>query len=196
MVPGVQRHLLDDAQLVAVLEAEPQQLNDILAAGGGVQDGVHLDRRQACCLGGGQPGHHVGEPVAAGDGREVIPVDAVQRNVDPVQPRRGQSGSPARKPDTVGGQRDFRTGPQSGRRRDHLFEVAGQQRLTAGKPHAGDTEPGHGDMQQPGQLVGPQQLLTGQPVQAFGRHAVTASQVAAIGQRHPQIGGGSAVRVQ
>ena len=58
------------------------------------------------------------------------------------------------------------------------------------------SESAHCDMHQPGELVGSQQLLSGRPVQAFRGHAITAAQVAAIGQRHAQVGGGPAVRVQ
>ncbi|AAS03125.1 hypothetical protein MAP_0808 [Mycobacterium avium subsp. paratuberculosis K-10] len=103
--------------------------------------------------------------------------------------------SPAGQSHAVGGQRDLRAGPQCGRRGHHLFEVAGQQRLAAGEPHAGDPQPGDRDAHQPGQLVGGQQLFAGQPVEALGGHAVTAPQVAAIGQRDPQIGGDAPIGV-
>ena len=43
-------------------------------------------------------------------------------------------------------------------------------------------------------LVG-EHLDLGQPVQALGRHAVGAAQVAAVGQRDPQVGGDPAVPV-
>ena len=71
LVPGVERHLLDDAQLIAVLQAEPQQRHRVLPAGAGIQHGVDLHRRQAGRVGGGQAVEHVGEPVAPGDGGEM-----------------------------------------------------------------------------------------------------------------------------
>ena len=43
----------------------------------------------------GKAGQHVGEPVAAGDVREVLGVDGVERDVDPVQAGALQACGPA-----------------------------------------------------------------------------------------------------
>ncbi len=78
LVAGVQRHLLDDAQLVSVLEAEAQQRHGVVEARDRIQHGVHLHRGQTGRGGGGQTVEHVGEPVAPGDAREALRVDGVQ----------------------------------------------------------------------------------------------------------------------
>ena len=73
-------------------------------------------------------------------------------------------------------------------RRDDVDQAAAQQRLAAGEAHLGDAEPLDRDADQPDDLVVGEQLVVGQPVQALGRHAVRAAQVAAVGQRDPQVG--------
>ena len=85
---GVERHLLDDAQLVLVVEAEPQQRHRVLEPGLRVEYGIHLDRPQAGAMCRFKTGQHVRKPVAAGDVREVLRVDGVERHVDPVRPAR------------------------------------------------------------------------------------------------------------
>ena len=94
LVAGVQRHLLDDAQLVSVVEAEPQQRDGVVEPGDRIQHRVHLHRAQPGGLGGREAGQHVGQPVAAGDVREARGVDGVKRHVDPVQPGPLQLGGP------------------------------------------------------------------------------------------------------
>ena len=60
-VVGVQRHLLDDAQLVAVLEAEPQQRHRVVEPGDSGSSTAFtltgVSPRGGC---GGEPGEHVG----------------------------------------------------------------------------------------------------------------------------------------
>ena len=136
-----------------------------------------------------------GEPGAAGDRGEPGGVDGVQRDVDPVQPGRSETGRALRQPDPVGGQRDLGPRRQRRRRGDDVLEVRDHQRFATGEPDAGDAEPGHRDPQQPDQLVGRQLLIARQPVQALGRHAIGTAQIAQIGQRHPQIARDPAERV-
>ena len=52
------------------------------------------------------------------------------------------------------------------------------------------------DVDQADHLVVGEHLVVGQPVQALGRHAVGAAQVAAVGQRDAQVGGHPAVPVR
>jgi hypothetical protein len=53
-VLGVERHLLDEPQLVAVLEAEVQQRDGLVVVDAAQQDGVDLDRGEpgACAAPG------------------------------------------------------------------------------------------------------------------------------------------------
>ena len=66
-VLGVERHLLDEPQLVAVLEAPAQQLGRLVVVDAAQQHGVDLDRAEPGVCGGLQAGEHVVEPVAPGD---------------------------------------------------------------------------------------------------------------------------------
>ena len=65
-VLGVQRHLLDEPQLVAAVQAPAQQRRRLVVVDPAHQHGVDLDRGQPGGGGRGQPGEHVGEPVAPG----------------------------------------------------------------------------------------------------------------------------------
>ena len=84
-VLGVQRHLLDEPQRVAALEAPLEQVGRLVVVDAAQQHGVHLHRPQAGGLGGLEAGHHVGEPVAPGDLVERVGADRVEADVDPVE---------------------------------------------------------------------------------------------------------------
>ncbi len=142
---GVQRHLLDDPQLVAVVQAVPQEPDRVVEAGYRIEHCVDLHRIQARGLGGRQPLEDVGQPVAARDPGEVRGVDAVQRHVDPVQARLLEPGRAPGQSDAVGGQRDLRPGLQGRGGGNHVLQVTGDQWFAAGEAHAGDAQPGDGD---------------------------------------------------
>jgi hypothetical protein len=59
-VLGVQRHLLDEPELVAVRQAEGQQARSLVVVHAAHQHRVDLDRGQPGGGRGGQPGQHVG----------------------------------------------------------------------------------------------------------------------------------------
>ena len=61
--------------------------------------------------------------------------------------------------------------------------------------HLTDTELFHPDGDEPHDFVVAENLVLRQPVQTFGRHAIGAAKIAPVGQRDPQIGGHSAVRI-
>lgn len=61
-------------------------------------------------------------------------------------------------------------------------EARAQQGLTAGEADFVDSELGHGDTDEPDDLVVAEQVRFGQPLQAFLGHAVRAPQIAAVGQ--------------
>jgi len=157
----------------------------IVAAETGHRHRVHLDRPQPRRGRRGQAGQHVGQSVAAGDGREVRGVHAVQRHVHPVHAGAGEGLRTSRQQHPVGGQREFRARPQGSCLGDNVLKVLGQQRFSTGEPHLRHAQSGHGNPNQPDNLVGRQQSLRAQPWQTIRRHAVGTPQVATIGQRHP-----------
>jgi selenocysteine-specific elongation factor len=186
-VLGVERHLLDEPQLVPALQAVAQQARCLVVVQVAHQHRVDLDRRQPGRRRGRETGQHVGEPVPAGQLAEGLGPQRVQRDVDPVEARRPQGGGPPDEADPVGGERDLRARRQRGRRRDDRGEVAAEQRLAAGEADLADAEGLHADPDKPANLLARQHLRRGQPVEALGRHAVRAAQIAAIGEGDPQI---------
>ncbi len=73
---------------------------------------------------------------------------------------------------------------------DQRRQVAADQRLAAGDPELVDAEP-HEDRRQPRDLLERQDLLAGQErevaAEDLGGHAVRAPEVAAVGDRDPQV---------
>ena len=82
----VERHLLDEPQVVAPVEAPAQQLGGLVVVVAAQQDGVDLDRTEPGLRGRRQPRDDVVQPVASGDGVEGLRPHAVEADVDPVQP--------------------------------------------------------------------------------------------------------------
>ena len=115
--------------------------------------------------------------------------DGVQADVHPVEPGLRQRPRGAGQAQRVGGDRGLRTRGQRRRTTDDVGQAATQQRLAAGEPDLAHAEPLDRDRDQPDDLVVGEHVVVGQPVQALGRHAVGAPQVAAVGERHPQVGG-------
>ncbi len=186
-VAGVQRHLLDESQAVAVVEAELQQVGRLVLIEPAHQHGVDLDRGQSGGSGRGQRGQHVRQPPAAGQPLEGVRVQRVQRDVDPVEAGLGELAGAAGEPDPVGGHGDLRARPQRRDPGDDLRQTLAQQRFSAGEADLPDAQPLHRDGDHPHQLVVGEQLVGGLPGQALRGHAVRAAQIAPVGQRHAQV---------
>ena len=110
-------------------------------------------------------------------------------------PRGGERGGAAGEADAVGRQGDVRARGERGRRGDHVFEPAAEQGLAAGEPQLVHAQVADGDGDQPDELGVGELLGAGHPGQALGGHAVGAAQVAAVGQRDPQVRGDPAEAV-
>ena len=86
----------------------------------------------------------------------------------------------------VGGHRDV-----DAERRQHLDqagEVRPDQRLAAGDPHRLEAVALHAHPHDPGLLLIREQLVAGQPLHALLGHAVGAAEIAAVGDRDPEVG--------
>ncbi len=133
-----------------------------------------------------EPGDDVLEAVTAGEAGEVLRHHGVETDVHPVQARGRQGCGQAVEADAVRRHRDARPGLERGDPAYDVDEAPTQERLAARHPHRGDPQPHeHGD--DPHELVVGEHLGLGHPVQTLGRHAVGAAQVAAVGDRHPQV---------
>src|SRR5207237_2751898 len=69
------------------------------------------------------------------------------------------------------------------------------QRLAAGDPDGPDAVPLHEELGQAADLLEAQDVLPSQPFESLGRHAVDAAEVAAVGDRDPQVVGDPPVAV-
>jgi len=101
----------------------------------------------------------------------------------------------ALEPERVGGDRQLDMVAERAGAPHDVDEATPDQRLTAGEPDLLDAETAYADLDQPHDLVVGEDLGVRQPVETLGRHAVGAAQVAAVRQRHPQVGRDAAVRV-
>ena len=129
---GVQRHLLDEAQVVPLGEAEPKQVNGFVLVDAAHEHGVDLDRRQAGVACRRESIQYVREPVTAGDLEERFGVDRVQRDVDPVQPGRGEPRGAPGETDSVGGHGQSRPRLECGDPPDEVLQARPQQRFAPG----------------------------------------------------------------
>ncbi|EAP99159.1 hypothetical protein JNB_03285 [Janibacter sp. HTCC2649] len=145
---------------------------------------VDLDGHQPGFAGRLESGLDVLQPVAPGQVGELLGVDRVQADVDPVETGSGQwSGKPIQ-PNAVGGHGDARPRREGGDAAHKVGQGPAEQRLATGETHLLDAQCDE-DRHEPDQLVVGQHLGLREPGQALGRHAVAAPQVAAVRHRHP-----------
>ena len=150
---GVERHLLDEAQLVAALEAPLEQLGCLGVVDTAQQHRIDLHRCQSHCLRRLEPADDVVEPVAPGDRAERVRPDRVEADVDPVESRLGERRRDALEADAVGRHRDAWPRVEVRRTPDDVGEAATDQRLAPGEPHLVDPEMPDGDVDEAQDLV-------------------------------------------
>ena len=157
--------------------------------------GVDLDL-QPGGLGGVDAVHHLGEAAPAGDAGELVGVERVERDVDPADAAVGELGGEAAELAAVGGEGELleRAGVEvAGHGAEEAHDPLADQRLAAGDPQLLHPEADEGRAEAVELLEG-QQLRLGQELHVLG-HAVDAAEVAAVGDRHPQIGDRARERV-
>jgi hypothetical protein len=171
--------------VVALCERPAEQLGSLVVVVATHEDGVDLDRSQPGRAGRLEPGEHVLEPVAAGDGVEGLLADAVEADVDPVEPGRCERLGHPGQPKGVGRQR--RLDAELVATSDDVHQATAYEWLPAGEPDLADPELLDADPDKSDDLVVGEHGVVGQPVEALRRHAVAAAQVAPVGQRDPQV---------
>ena len=161
----------------------------------GDHDAVDLERREPGVDGGRDPAVNLLQRVASGHLLEPVPQQRVARHADSVQPGVGQGLRLPVEQDAVRGHGQVGVGGDLAEHRDELREVGPDRGLPAGeleRPHAEAAE----DPGQPDDLLEPQDLGLGQPLQALGGHAVRAPEVAAVRDGDPKVVGDPSERVQ
>ncbi len=83
---GIQRHLLDEPELVSAVQAEPEQRRGLMIVDAAHKHRVHLDRGQPGGGRGGQAGQHIGQAVPPGKRHKRLGRESIKGHVDPVQP--------------------------------------------------------------------------------------------------------------
>ena len=181
----VERHELDEAHADALLATEAREVDDLVVVDAAHHDRVHLHRVEPGDERGVDAGEHPVELVALGERDEALAAQRVERDVDPAQPGRGEVVRELGQPHAVGRHREV-----DAERREQLDEhghVGPHERLAAGEADRLEAEPLDAHPGDPGDLLVGQQLLARQPVHPLGGHAVGAAEVAAVGDRDPQI---------
>ena len=97
--------------------------------------------------------------------------------------------------EAVGGERGFDRGVHGFGGTNDAGQSATQEWLTAGKSNGFDSQQFNSDPNQTIDLVVAQRLRVRHPFETFGRHAVLAAQIAAIGERDAQVRGDAAIVV-
>ncbi len=129
---------------------------------------------------------------------EDLVVEAVEADRDPSQPGGGKRPRLLREQRAVRGQREIEPG-DLGEHRDEPVDVAAQQRLAAGQADLLDALSRHEDPREARNLLERQQLGAAHELvvvaEDLARHAVRAAEVAAVGDRDPQVAQRAAERV-
>ena len=126
---------------------------------------------------------------------EALHVEGVQGDVDALEAGVLQQLRFLAEQHAVGGHRDVERRIEVVDHPDELLDLDPHERFSAGdadRPHA---VPPHEDACEASDLLEAKEVVSLQPLQALGGHAVDAAKVAAIGDRDPEIVGNTAVGV-
>ena len=159
------------------------------------RDGIELDLK-ACPFGGLDAGHHARKIAPPGDCAKLVRVERIHRHVDAPDPAIRQLVGETRELRPVGGQGQFlkRAAVEMARKLAHeVHDVLAHQRLAAGEPQLAHAF-FHEDGAQPVEFLEAEQIALRQERHVF-RHAVSAAEVAAVGDRHAQIRDRAAERI-
>jgi hypothetical protein len=124
--------------------------------------------------------------VAAGELVEAVALQRVHGDVEAVDPGAHELLGVASQEEAVGGDRQVVDPVDRGDHPGQRREVAADQRLAAGEPDVADAHLGKQGHQARDLLEG-EDLGALEPGQALGGHAVLAAEVAAVGDRDPQV---------
>ena len=183
---GVERHELDEAHTHATLAAVGGEVDDLVVVDAAHDHAVDLHRVEAGVERGVDPGQDPVQVVAAGERQEHVGSERVERDVDPPQPCRGKVVGHLGQLHAVRGHRDVDL--ERGEHGDQTRKMRAERGLASGDTHRIEAVALDADPDDLRLLLVGEELLPGQPLHAFGRHAVRAAEVAAVGDGDAQIG--------
>ncbi len=181
-----QRHRFDQGQVQPFGVAPAQHWQDFIIIDALERHHVDLDR-QSRRLRRFQPGEHRGNIAATGDMGKARWVAAVQTDIDPAHPCVGQHVGMVGQLGAIGRQRQF-VQPAAQMPPDPAHQIANiapHQRLAASQPDLVDAAR-YEQVGQQRDLLQREHLIFGQELHLF-RHAIAATQVAAVRDGYAQI---------
>ncbi len=181
-------HVLDEAERVASRSEERSHRDDLILVDAPLDHGVHLDRQPCLARRVDAVEHALDREVHVVQRPELGVVERVEADGDSAEARVGERLCllPQQRAVRCQGQIDVELGEEE----DQPFEVAPDERLAAGDPDLPDSGLDE-DARQPRDLLEREQLAPVEeavvaPVDLL-RHAVDAAEVAAVGDRDPQV---------
>jgi hypothetical protein len=187
-VLGVERHVLDESDLVARLPRPRGEPDQFLVVRPADHDAVHLDGVHAGCLGGAHPRQDGIQRVAPGHLGEAVPQQRVARDRGAVHPGLRERLREPLEQHAVRRQRDVQLRPRVTEHPDQDREIGANEGLATGHlqaPHPQADE----RCEQSRELLEGEELVLREPRQALERHAVRAAEVAPVGDGDPEVVG-------
>ncbi len=139
------------------------------------------------------PASTLSQLVAAGHLLELGAVERVEADVEPVEPGLAQVVGAVAQRGAVGGHRQVDA--ELRQLGDERGDVGPNRRLAAGEADAVEPEALDADAGEPLDLLEREDLAARHPLHPFFRHAVRAAEVAAVGDRDPQVAHDAAERI-
>ncbi len=179
-------HVLDEAHLRGDGRRVLDQVGQLVVVDPTHHDRVELEPGPARLPHRRDALQHPSVRIASGQRLEAILAQRVEADRDPVEARRAQRGRLLGQQHPVRGHGQV-LDARVGREEPHEpVEVAPEQRLTAGETHLVHPQVGE-DVHEPVHLLEGQHVIAGQPDVLLLGHAVLTAQVAAVGDREPQV---------
>ncbi len=186
-----QRHDLDETDMPVRLQRQAGQIDHLIVVQAADDDRVDLDRPQARRQRGAPPGQHVLQLPVAGQGAKALRAQRVQADVDPGAGQRfGKTGQQH----AVAGHREIVQPGDGHQLRHQVDDPPPDQRFPAGQA---DVDQAHLDRHahDAHDLFIAQDALVRDLGHAVVGHAIDTAQVAAVGDRNPQVVNGAIVRI-
>ena len=178
-------HVFDEPHLGLQRPAELDQIDELVVVDAADDHRVDLEGAEHA-MRGGHPFEDAIELVEAGEGLEPVAAERVEAHRDSAEPGPLQPVDLVGQQDAVRGQRKVGQARLGGEQLDQHVEVAAEQRFAAGQPETIDAQADE-HVHERADFLEVQHVLAGQPHVVLLRHAVFAAEVAAVGDRQPQV---------